>query len=181
MKKKQLIQLIQNKFDEEDAILIRDLEEIFEEENEQGRNEALLRALYSDQLEIDYNEDLEIVIRELAIRITQYIFRSGSIEDFHAGKYGFADYEKIPPNTPVEEISQLTDENMKVLNKELVDHIGFILHLFSRADYFSLQIAINGYKFFGDDWDDPEIEKIQTKHNDYLLLVTGLDDHLDNE
>lgn len=181
MKKEQLIQLIQDKFDEEDAILIRDLEEIYDEEKEQGRNEALLRALYSDQFEIDYNEDLEIVIRELAIRITQYIFRSGSIEDFHAGKFSFSRYEEIPPNTPVEEISQLTDDNMKVLNKELVDHIGFILHLFSRADYLSLHTAISGYKFFGNDWDDPEIAKIQSKHNDYLLLVTGMDKHLENK
>lgn len=174
MKKEQLIQMIQEKFDEEDAILIEDLHEIFLEENEPARNEALLRVLHNNRFELNFDENLDKVIRDLAVQITQFIFRSGSIEDFHAGKYNFEDYENIPPNTPVEEISQLTDDNMKVLNKELVDKIGFLLHLFSRADYAHLNVAIDGYKHYGHDWDAPDIEKEESEHNDYVLLLTGM-------
>lgn len=173
MKKEQLIQEVQEWFDEEDSILIGDLDEVFQERGEPARNEALLRALHNDRCELNFDENLDKVIRDLAVRITQFIFRSGSIEDFHAGKYNFEDYENIPPNTPVEEISQLTDANMKVLNKELVDKIGFILHLFSRADYAHLNVAIDGYKGYGHDWDAPDIEKEESEHNDYVLLVTG--------
>ena len=174
MKKEQLIQMIQEKFDKEDCILIEDLHEIFLEENEPVRNEALLRTLHNEQFEINFDESLDKVIRDLAVQITQFIFRSGSIEDFHAGKYNFEDYENIPPNTPIEEISQLTQDNMKTLNKELVDKIGFLLKLFSRADYCHLNIAINSYKHYGDDWDEPNIEKEESEHNDYVLLLTGM-------
>ncbi|MER2071203.1 MAG: hypothetical protein ABS898_04780 [Psychrobacillus sp.] len=102
MKKEQLINFIQEKFDEHDSILIDDLDEIFMEENEAVRNEALIRALYNENLEIDFKMNIEKVIKDLSIQITQYIFRSGSIEDFHTGKYNFEDYENIPPNTPIE-------------------------------------------------------------------------------
>lgn len=180
MKKEQLIRMIQDKFDEKDSILIDDLHEIFLEENEPTRNEALLRALHNNNLEIDFEEDLEKVIRDLAVQITQYIFRSGSIEDFHAGKFNFENFDSIPLGTPIEEISQLTDANMKTLNKELVDKVGFLLHLFSQADYVQLNVAINGYKYYGDDWDAPNIEKMKAEHNDYLLLVTGMDKYLED-
>lgn len=179
MNKEQLIELIQEKFNEEDSILIEDLNELFLEENEPVRNQALLRALHNEQFEIDFEENIDKVIRDLAVQITQYIFRSGSIEDFHAGKYNFEDYKNIPPNTPIEDISQLTQANMKTLNKELVDKIGFLLKLFSRADYLHLNIAINGYKRYGNDWDDPNIEEIESEHNDYVLLITGMDKFLE--
>lgn len=179
MKKEQLIHLIQEKFDEYDSILIDDLNEIFIEESEAVRNEALVRALYNENLEIDFDMNIEQVIKDLSVQITQYIFRSGSIEDFHAGKYNFEDYENIPPNTPIESISQLTQGNMKTLNKELVDRIGFMLKLFVQADYHNLSSVINGYRHFGSDWDFPNIEEVEAEHNEYLLLITGMDKHLD--
>ncbi|WP_100401801.1 hypothetical protein [Bacillus sp. FJAT-42315] len=178
MKKEQLIQLIHEKFDEEDSILIEDLNEIFLDENESVRNQALLRALHSEQFEIDFEESLDKVIRDLAVQITQYIFRSGSIEGFHAGIYNFEDYENIPLNTPVEKISQLTQANMRTLNKELVDKIGFLLHLFASADYLHLNTAINGYKHYGSNWDAPDIQEVESDHNDYVLLRTGMDKFL---
>jgi len=180
MKKEQLIQLIQEKFDEHDSILIDDLDEIFNEENEAAvRNEALVRALHNEELEIDFEMNIEKVIKDLSVQITQYIFRSGSIEDFHARKYNFEDYESIPPNTPIESISQLTQGNMKTLNKELVDRIGFMIKLFVQADYHNLSTVINEYRHYGSDWDYPNIEEVEAKHNDYLLLITDMDKHLD--
>ncbi|MFJ5770339.1 hypothetical protein [Psychrobacillus sp. NPDC093180] len=181
MKKAELINFINEKFDELDTILIDDLQDIFEEEDESSRNEALLRALHSKDLEVNFGLPLEKVIRDLAVWTTEQIFRSGTIEELHAGRYNFEHYENIPPNTPIEHISQLTQENMKTLNKELVDNIGFILNLFSRADYFKLASFVNSYRHYGDDWDNPNVNSIESKHEDYLLLITGADKYLDNK
>ena len=58
---------------------------------------------------------------------------------------------------------------------------GFILILFSRADYFKLASFINSYRHYGDDWDDPNINSIEARHDDYLLLITGADKYLNNK
>ena len=179
MNRETLLRLINEKFDEEDTILIEDLQWFFEEEGESTRNEALLRAIHSEQFEIDFELPVEKVIRDLAVWTTQQIFRSGTIEDLHAGKYNFEYYENIPPNTPIEEISQLTQENMKTLNKEFVDKIGFILKLFSQADYFKLAKFINSYRCYGDDWDNPNIKDVESELDDILLIITGARKYLD--
>ncbi|MER2071204.1 MAG: hypothetical protein ABS898_04785 [Psychrobacillus sp.] len=54
-----------------------------------------------------------------------------------------------------------------------------MLKLFVQADYQNLSTVINGYKHYGSDWDYPDIEKVEAEHNDFLLLITGMDKHLD--
>ncbi|MCM3639332.1 hypothetical protein M3152_16660 [Sporosarcina luteola] len=179
MKKAELIKIINEKFNDLDSILIEELSEIFNQDNEQLRNEALLRAMHSEQFEVDFKIPLEKVIRDLAVWTTQKIFRSGTIEDLHAGEYSFEDYENIPPNTPVEQISQLTDDNMMILNKELVDKIGFMFTLFSRAEYFKFANFISGYRLYGTEWDKPNIEVVESNYYNYLLLITGMEKYLD--
>lgn len=175
MHRETLLKLINEKFDEEDIILIEDLEVMFKEEGESARNETLLRVIHGEQIDVNYELPIEKVIRDLAVWTTHQIFRNGTIEDLHAGKYGFADFENIPPNTPIEQISQLTQKDMKNLNKELVDNVGFILKLFSQADYFKLAVFINSYRLDGDDWDNPNIKGVESEYNDYLLMLAGVE------
>lgn len=175
MDKEELIKLINLKCDEMDSLLIKDLNKIFIENNEQSRNEALLRAIHSINFQIDYTIPIEKVISDLAIQVTKYIIKNGCIEEFHSGKFTIEDYENIPPNTPLKEICQLINENMNTLLQELVDKIGFLIKLFVQADYLHLNTAINGYKYCGKPINAPDIEKIESEYYDYVFQLTGMD------
>lgn len=178
MQKKQLIEAIQKSFNEEEAILIEDINKIFLKEDESKRNQALLRAVHNREFKIKFDVTLDKIIRDLAVQITHYIFRNGTIEDLHAGRYSFANYGDIPPDTPMEDISQLTQANMKTLNKELVDKIGFLLHHYANAGYANLHILLTEDTQNDPDWDDPDIETLEANHFDYLILKYGLDKYL---
>lgn len=119
-------------------------------------DELIENAIYDNGIE----ELLEFIagedhIRNLAIGITHYCFRNGPIEDMHAGiskKYA-------TENTKPENISLLSEEDMKKLNKYMVDKLGFLIHLLVEGRYFETALLLEYPLSFGRKWDPPNIEK----------------------
>ena len=95
--------------------------------------------------------DLEESVFDLSRKIVHFIFRNGIIEDMHAGKYGYDEYSKIPQNTPLEVISQLSNKDMMALNKYMMDRVGYILKLIQNAEYTKLHYILDKEKYFGGD------------------------------
>lgn len=142
-------------FNTNDEVIHDELSEvIFEEE----RNDALL--FYFSSLK-DETAPLEEVIKDLAIRLTKFTFRNGPIERMHAGNYLIEKFENIPPSTPLEKISQLTDEDMKILNTFMVDRIGYLLTLFANGEYTKLRYLLSSPFLSAYSWDNPNIDKIE--------------------
>ena len=125
---------------------------------------------YINKCEVPEEFDLEESVFDLSRKIVHFIFRNGIIEDMHAGKYGYDEFLKIPENTPPEAISQLSNKDMMALNKYMMDRVGYILHLLQKADYSKLHYILDKEKYFGDDWDRPDIEKIEKDTEDLLLI-----------
>jgi hypothetical protein len=122
-------------------------------------------------LENGIEELLELIadqeyIRKLAIGITHYCFRNGPIESMHAGINPKFASEDIKP----EDISQFSEDDMKKLNKYMVDKLGFLIHLLVEGRYFEVALLLDFHLTFGTDWDSPEIEK-EEKHLKDLLSI----------
>lgn len=79
--------------------------------------------------------------------ITHYIFRNGPIEDMHANK-------------------QLSQKDMKTLNKYMVNKIATLLSLVNNEEWYRLEIILRAYGVYGQDWDKPEID---TKEVEMLI------------
>jgi hypothetical protein len=108
-------------------------------------------------------------IRNLAIGLTEHCFRSGPIEDMHSGiNPKFATEETDP-----EDISQLSQEDMKKLNKHMVDKLGFILHLMVEGRYFELATLLQFPISLGSHWDSPNIEKEEKEEQKLLTILKG--------
>lgn len=120
-------------------------------------NEILSDLHYENGLE----EPLEFIggedfIRNLSIALTHFCFRNGPVEDMHSGRVS---YLEATPDTPPEDISQLSDADMKKLNKYMVDKLGFFLTLLVNERYVELQDLLGFYMLFGSEWDSPNVEK----------------------
>lgn len=172
MRKEELIAIINDTYEEWDSIIAEDLFQICAESSEQDRNEWLLRTLHSGGITAKEDIPMQKIIRDLSVWLTIRIFRNGHIENLHTGRHSFTNYTDIPSGTPIEEISQLTDANMMALNKEMVDHVGFLLTLFSRSEYSKISTFIHSATK-GTGWDDPDVEKIEADHNEFLFVATG--------
>lgn len=83
----------------------------------------------------------------LAIAITHFAFRNGPIEDIHANP------EK-----------NITDEDMEILNKYMVNSIASVLNLFGRCYFPKIMGLALTSENFGADWDKPD-----TKESDERL------------
>ncbi|WP_336045712.1 hypothetical protein [Solibacillus ferritrahens] len=186
LERSKLLKVMNGTFENLDRELVDELVEIegfFYEEDEEAinfeshKNSMILE--YINKCEVPEEFDLEESVFDLSRKIVHFIFRNGIIEDMHAGKYGYDEYLKIPENTPPEVISQLSNKDMMALNKYMMDRVGYILHLIQNAKYTKLHYILDQEKYNGDDWDRPDIEKIEKDTED--LIVIEFSDLKDND
>ncbi len=84
------------------------------------------------------NDNLTKIVKA----ITHFAFRNGPIEDMHA------DGEK-----------NITEEDMKKLNKFMVNRLAYIVNLIKQEKWFELNFLIESTdRFFGHQWDNAEID-----------------------
>ncbi|KMY43395.1 hypothetical protein AC622_03280 [Bacillus sp. FJAT-27916] len=144
----------------------------FMEENElygvEDANEILSELHYEngliEPLEFIGGEDF---IRNLAVALTHFCFRNGPVEDMHSGRVG---YFEATPETPPEQISQLSQEDMKTLNKYMVDKLGFFFTLLVNERYVELKYLLEFDMQCGTEWDPPNIKKEWEECCRYLRL-----------
>ncbi len=79
--------------------------------------------------------------------LTHYVFRNGPIEDMHAN-------------------DQLSEEDMKTLNKFMVNKIAGLLKLASDGEWIKIELMLNFMKLYGTDWDKAEYD---TSDMEYLF------------
>ena len=177
LERSKLLKVMNGTFENLDRELVDELVEIegfFYEEDEEAinfeshKNSMILE--YINKCEVPEEFDLEESVFDLSRKIVHFIFRNGIIEDMHAGKYGYDEYLKIPENTPLEVISQLSNKDMMALNKYMMDRVGYILHLIQNAEYTKLHYILDQEKYNGDDWDRPDIEKIEKDTEDLIVI-----------
>ena len=149
---------------EMDAYLVEEDDLFLEGHKNAMKLEYINKGFISDESILEDN------VFDLSRKIVHFIFRNGIIEDMHAGKYGYEEFSKIPENTPLEVISQLSNKDMKALNKYMMDRVGYILHLLQNAEYSKLHYVLDPQKYYGDDWDRPDIEEMEKDTEDYILL-----------
>lgn len=104
------------------------------------------RFMHNHNLEIyrGINEDLkrslmEKDVAEISKAVAHYVFRNGPIEDMHAN-------------------GQLSDGDMKILNKYMNNRIATLLHLLKEQDWLRLALFLDSYKYYGTEWDKPELQ-----------------------
>jgi hypothetical protein len=75
----------------------------------------------------------------IAKAITHFAFRNGPIEDMHANR------EK-----------QITDEDMKILNKFMHNRLTYVFELILKDRWAEFAFLIDAHKFYGSQWDKAE-------------------------
>ena len=122
--------------EEYDGKIIRILEVESEMAGEAARNEVLL-----EYLAIRGHKAVETtkIIRDLSVEIAHFIFRNGPVEGMHSGNHSLEHFTEIPHDTPLKDISQLSEKDMEILNKFMVDRIGYLLTLYQQAEYTKLR------------------------------------------
>ena len=78
-------------------------------------------------------------ISDLAKAITVEAFRNGPVEDMHAA-------------------GKLSEEDMKTLNKYMVNKLARLLYLFDKEDSFGLCVLLGSAIKHAREWDEPEID-----------------------
>lgn len=73
--------------------------------------------------------------------ITHFAFRNGPIEDMH-----------VSPN------DQLSENDMKVLNKFMVNRLAYVFDLIINEKWLELSVLIDYFGLYGQGWDKAEIE-----------------------
>ena len=102
----------------------------------QNENSDLFEILNKASKErIIKKENIDIISKAL----THYIFRNGPVEDMHANK-------------------QLSQNDMKTLNKYMVNKLAGILSLALNGEWFKLEVLLNFLSLYGRDWDKAEID-----------------------
>lgn len=152
-------------------MLVKDLMDFMAENDLQGIEEAN-EVLSQYHREYGLEEPLEFIggedyIRNLAVALSIYCFRNGPVEDMHSGSVS---YLNATPDTHPESISQLSQEDMKTLNKYMVDKLGFVLTLLVNERYLELKDILTFPMLCGSDWDPPNIEKEWEKYREYVKL-----------
>lgn len=182
-----LIKVMNRTFEKLDGQFMDELVEMegfFYEEDDEGINfESQKNIMTLDYINNGFLPDEcdpEEIVFDLSRKIVHFIFRNGIIEDMHAGKYGYDEYSKIPENTPLEVISQLSNKDMMALNKYMMDRVGYILQLIQNAEYTKLHYILDKEKYFGNDWDRPDIEKIEKDTEDLMLIEFSQHEDIDN-
>jgi len=75
----------------------------------------------------------------IAKALTHFVFRHGPVEELHAD-----------PN------SQLSDEDMKMLNKFMVNRLNYVFELIMQDRWYEFSYLISSHGHYGQDWDKPE-------------------------
>ena len=65
---------------------------------------------------------------------THYAFRNGPVENMHAD-------------------GKLSDEDMKTLNKYMMDRLAFVFKMIMECDYENINYFIRYHSMFGQNWD----------------------------
>lgn len=79
-------------------------------------------------------------IAAAAKAITLYAFRNGPVETMHAN-------------------CQLSQADMKTLNKYMVNHIAHVIKMLIEGRWLEFQMLIIAYSMYAQDWDEPEIDE----------------------
>ena len=79
----------------------------------------------------------------IAKALTHYVFRNGPVEDMHSD-------------------GKLTQEDMKVLNKYMVDRFAGILSYIGKGNWLHLELIYDYYNKYGSGWDNavPDTEEM---------------------
>ena len=115
-----------------------------------------LRNYWYDSFRIHHRDEYERVnkvaksrilkednLDDISRAITHFVFRNGPVEDMHAN-------------------NQLTQNDMKVLNKYMMNHVSGIIKMLIEGEWLKLEALLEAYKIYGSDWDkaEPEIAEI---------------------
>lgn len=112
----------------------------------EGNNKELFENLNRTSKErLSNGDNIDII----SIALTHYLFRNGPVEDMHSN-------------------GQLSQEDMKTLNKFMVNRIAGILETMNKGEWMKLELLLNFYKLFGGEWDKPvpdtdEIDMLYSK------------------
>lgn len=104
------------------------------------QNSELFEKLNSDSKErLVRRENIDSISKA----ITHFIFRNGPVEDIHAN-------------------SQLSDKDMKTLNKYMVNRIAGLLTAIADNNWVQLELLLSYYRLFGTEWDEaePDVKEI---------------------
>lgn len=91
-------------------------------------------------------------IDSISIALTHYLFRNGPVEDIHSE-------------------GKLSQEDMKTLNKFVVNRIAGLLETIEKNEWLKLELLLNYYsKYFGKGWDKPipDIDEINLQYKKFL-------------
>lgn len=75
-------------------------------------------------------------IDTISIALTHYLFRNGPVEDIHSE-------------------GKLSQEDMKTLNKFMVNRIAGLLKTMHKGDWLKLELLFNFCSLYGKNWDKP--------------------------
>lgn len=94
----------------------------------------------------ELDEDNKNFLQATSVFLTHQFFRNGVVEDLHAG-----------------DSAKLTDETMKILNKDINNRIYTFLYLWYSGDEEFKELLLDCLKFINDntqsDWDPAEINE----------------------
>lgn len=95
-----------------------------------------------------------ININDLSKALTHYVFRNGPVEDIHAN-------------------GQLSQEDMKVLNKYMVNKFAGLLDLIRNEEWLKIQLMIEFNRIYGKEWDNAtyDLEDIDCLCENFILDV----------
>lgn len=79
-------------------------------------------------------------IETISIALTHYLFRNGPVEDMHSE-------------------GKLSQQDMKTLNKFMVNRIAGLLESIHEEDWLKLELVLNAYSIYGRSWDKPIPDK----------------------
>ena len=93
------------------------------------------------------------LIDKIAKSLTHFIFRNGPVEKIHAG-----------PD------SRLSDQDMEIINKYMVNHLAYILKLLFEDRWMEFFFAATMYENFGRNWDKPNTREVEEEIIDLMIL-----------
>ena len=99
-------------------------------------NQDVFDMLDKESFDILKNKDN---IDWISIALTHYLFRNGPVEDMHAD-------------------GKLSQDDMKILNKYMVNRIAGLLKLANDNEWLKIRLMLSYFKLFGQDWDKPEYD-----------------------
>ena len=107
---------------------------------------------------LNYDAKVRLLKQEnidgIAKALTHYIFRNGPVEDMHAdGKF--------------------SQDNMKILNKYMVNHLAGILSAINEGRWLQLELLYAYLQKYGADWDkaEPDMEELNFLWNQNIDIV----------